>query len=321
MRAGLEILAVVAGTALIVFGAETFAEHLSAASARLGVTMFALAVLLAGAEPEELATTVTASLRHSPGIAYGDVIGANIAMCLVALGLAATLTPLPFGRTVLRYGLLGVPLGAIAAALAWGGRLSRGEGGLLIALYLIYVSVIWIAERKPPVLGEAAELEEATERLSGQGPQIRSRLGRDLVLVLIGVSATVVGAVLLVDGVRSLTHVESTQTRLGLILVGFATAFELVVLAWSSARRGISEAVVAGVIGSFAYNVTMSLGAGALVRPLRLTNPVQLHGPWIAMLASLTVILLIAAPARRLPKRAGWLLLTSYPVVAWLVLG
>jgi cation:H+ antiporter len=135
------------------------------------------------------------------------------------------------------------------------------------------------------------------------------------------VSATVVGAVLLVDGVRDLTHVQSIQTRLGLILVGFATAFELVVLAWSSARRGISEAVVAGVIGSFAYNVTMSLGAGALVRPLHITDPVQLHGPWIAMLASLTAVLLIAAPTRRLPRQAGWLLLAAYPVVAWLVLG
>lgn len=95
----LQVLAVLVGVGLIVLGAETFAENLSGASARLGVTAFALAVLLAGAEPEELATTVTASLRHSPGIAYGDVVGANIAMCLVALGLAATLTPLPIGRS------------------------------------------------------------------------------------------------------------------------------------------------------------------------------------------------------------------------------
>src|SRR5579872_1565905 len=104
MHLAVQIGIVLVGTVLIVVGAETFAEHLSAASARLGVSAFALAVLLAGAEPEELATTVTASLRHSPAIAYGDVIGANVAMCLVALGLAATLTPLPFGRTVWRYG-------------------------------------------------------------------------------------------------------------------------------------------------------------------------------------------------------------------------
>jgi len=33
----------------------------------------AFAILLAGAEPEELATVVTASLRYSNGIALGDI--------------------------------------------------------------------------------------------------------------------------------------------------------------------------------------------------------------------------------------------------------
>jgi cation:H+ antiporter len=319
MHLALRVLGVVVGTGLIVFGAETFAEHLSSASARLGVTVFALAVLLAGAEPEELATTVTASLRHAPAIAYGDAIGANIAMCLVALGLAATLTPLPFGPSVRRYGALGLPLGVLAAGLAWGGRLSRWQGGLLMALYVGYVGVIWVAERRPPTLGETAELAEAGEHASESSGR-RPRVGRELALVIVGVGATVGGAVLLVDGVRGLTHVEATQTRLGLILVGFATAFELVVLAWSAARRDISEAVVAGVIGSFAYNVTMSIGAGAVARPLRVANASQLHGPWIAMIAALAVVLLLATPRRRLARPTGALLLTSYPLVAWLVL-
>jgi len=61
------------------------------------------------------------------------------------------------------------------------------------------------------------------------------------------------------------TDVESDQARLSLTVVGFATAFELVVLAWSSARRGISDAVVAAVIGSYAYNATMTLGAAAVI--------------------------------------------------------
>ncbi|MHB1923986.1 MAG: sodium:calcium antiporter [Acidimicrobiales bacterium] len=319
MHLAVELVSILAGVGLIVFGAETFAEHLSAASARLGVTTFALAVLLAGAEPEELATTVTASLRHSAAIAYGDVIGANIAMCLVALGVGAVIAPLPFRGSALRYGLLGLPLGAVAAGLAWRGHLARWEGGLLVGLYVAYVGTIWITERRPPSLGEAAELDEAIEALGEGGTP--SRLGREMGLVLLGVAATIGGAVLLVDGAKGLTHVESTQTRLGLILVGFATAFELVVLAWSSARRGISEAVVAGVVGSFAYNVTMSLGAGALARPLRITNPTQLHGPWVAMVVCLAVVLALAGLLRRLPRPVGGALLIAYPLVAWLVLG
>ena len=90
------LLAFVAGVALIVRGSETFAEHLGTASARLGLSSLALALLLAGAEPEELATVIAAALHGSPGIAYGDLIGANVAMCLVALGVGAVIAPLPF---------------------------------------------------------------------------------------------------------------------------------------------------------------------------------------------------------------------------------
>ncbi len=318
MHTALQVLAVLAGVALVVLGAETFAENLSAASARLGVTTFALAVLLAGAEPEELATTVTASLRHAPGIAYGDVIGANIAMCLVALGLAAVIAPLPFGPSARRYGLLGLPLGGLAAVLAWGGHLARWEGGVLLGAYGAFVAIIWVTERRPPALGEAGEVLQARERAQAAGG--RSRLGREMALVLVGVAATVGGAVVLVEGVRGITAVQSTQTALGLVLVGFATAFELVVLAWSAARRGLGDTVVAGVVGSFAYNVTVSLGAGALARPLRIDDAAQLHGPWLAMLAGLAAVLLLALPARRLSRRSGALLLGGYPLIAWLVL-
>ena len=71
------LLAFAVGVIMIVWGAEAFAEHLGRASVRLGVSSFALALLLAGAEPEELATAVAASLRGSPGIALGDVVDAT----------------------------------------------------------------------------------------------------------------------------------------------------------------------------------------------------------------------------------------------------
>jgi len=78
------------------------------------------------------------------------------------------------------------------------------------------------------------------------------------------------GALILVEAVQRITHVKATQTVLGLTLVGFATGFELLVLAWSAARHGASEAAIAGVVGPFAYNVTVATGAAALVRPLAL---------------------------------------------------
>lgn len=87
-------LLVILGVALIVWGVEVFAKHLGSA--------------------EELATGVTASLRGVPVIAFGDVIGANIAICLVALGAGAWVTPLPFSRRVMRYALSDLPIGVLA---------------------------------------------------------------------------------------------------------------------------------------------------------------------------------------------------------------
>jgi len=300
-----DVIALLGGVAVIVWGAETFAEHLASAAARLGVTSFALALLLAGAEPEELATAVAATLRDSPGIAFGDVIGANAAICLVALGVGAVIAPLPFGPRVRRYALFGLPVGAVAVASVWDGRVGRPEGAMLVGLYIAYVAAIWIAERRPPALGETAELEEAHES--------SRRVGRELLLVLAGLAAMVAGASLLVEGVRGLAQADDTQARLSLTVVGFATAFELVVLAWSATRRGISDAVVAAVVGSFAYNATMTLGAAALVRPLRIADAGPIRLPAVAMLAALALPILLAQRHRRLTRGSGVLLLAAYP--------
>ena len=306
------IALIVVGTGAIVWGAETFAEHLADASKRLGVTAFALALLLAGAEPEELATVVTASARGVDGVAFGDVIGANAAIVTIALGTGAFITVLPFGRSIRRYAVGGLATGFLGAALFWDGVVSRREGVILVAAYVVFVAVIWLLERRPPSLGEAGELDEAIDPTG--------RVGRDLGYVVLGLLALTLGSTALVEGVRRLTDVEATQTRLGLTVVGFATAFELVVLAFSASRHGITDAVVAGVIGSYAYNMTMSLGVGAIVAPIGISDPTLLHAPTLLMLALLAVPILLAARRGSLGRRESIALFLGYPlflIVAW----
>lgn len=297
---------IAAGTAAIVWGAELFAEHLAAASARLGFSAFALAVLLAGAEPEELATVIAASARGVDGVAFGDVIGANAAIATVALGVGALVTPMPFGRRTRRYGLGGLAAAALAGPILWDGRVGRMGGLVLVGGYVAFVASIWLAERQPPALGETAELEE-----EHAGTR---RVGWELVLVLVGAAALTAGSVALVEGVRGLSGVEETQTRLGLVVVGFATAFELVVLAWSAGRRGMTDAVVAGVVGSYAYNLTMSLGAGALVAPVSVSDASTLRTPFVAMAVLLAGALALSTRGDRLDRRSGWILVAAYPV-------
>ncbi|HWJ60348.1 MAG TPA: hypothetical protein VNS19_00135 [Acidimicrobiales bacterium] len=58
------------------------------------------------------------------------------AICLVAIGVGALLAPLPFSPRVRRYAWAGLPAGALAAALAWDGTVSRVEGAVLVVAYV-----------------------------------------------------------------------------------------------------------------------------------------------------------------------------------------
>jgi len=304
----LSVGAVVVATALIVWGSEQFAEHLAAAALAVGVSTFALAILLAGAEPEELATAVTASARDTPAVAFGDVVGANIAICLVALGVGALVAPLPFGPHVRPYSWFGLPIALVATTIVWDGRVGRLEGSLLVAMYGAYIAGIWRRERQPPALGETAGLTALPDG------RPRRAVGRELGLVLVGLGAMVLGAVILVEAVRRLSGAEDTQTVLGLTLVGFATSFELVVLAWSTARRGATEATIAAVVGSLTYNVTMTLGAAALVRPLPLAEASALRPGLVVMLVAIGLVSALGSRGAQLDRREGLALLGLYPV-------
>jgi hypothetical protein len=78
-------------------------------------------------------------------------------------------------------------------------------------------------------------------------------------------------------------------------------------------------AVVGGVIGSLADNVTTSLGADAIARPKYIRETTPLHQPRLATLARLVGWRCFAVPTGQLPPRAVWMELVCYPVTAWLV--
>lgn len=105
-------------------------------------------------------TAVIASVRHRPGLAAGDAIGANLTMLTLVLGLAALARPLPFGGRVRDYAVWSAAAGGLAAVLIATGNIGRWQGGLLLAAYLAGVALLWWREREPPAIGEATEASE-----------------------------------------------------------------------------------------------------------------------------------------------------------------
>lgn len=299
------------GAALLTAGAEGFAENVTAASSRLGISVLALGLLLAGAEPEEAVTAMLASGQGHPALAAGDAIGANLVILTLTLGLAALVTRLPVSRRAVEYGVASAVLGAVAWLLMRNGVLGRLEGLLLVLLYVGGVVWVWRREQEPPLIGEMAELGEK-HALQSSGPDSDTATGRALLWVLLGVLGMVLGGALAVRGAEGLVDVFHTgDSVIGLTVLALATSAEMVALVWAARRRGLTEVVVAGTVGAVAYNATVSLGLAALVNPLGLgRHNLVLHVA--AATAVLPLVLLLGYRAGVLSKWVGVLLVVGY---------
>jgi cation:H+ antiporter len=278
---GVLLLLLAAG--LLVAGAELFVDNAAAAAGRLGVTVLAVGILLAGAEPETMLT--------------------------VTLGLAALLRPVPVGHRVRVYAVLSSVAGAFALLTVLGGHVSRQEGALLVLAYAALVAVVWWRERQPPALGELAELEAADD--DGRGT------GVALLLAVVGIAVMAAGGKAAVDGAtRVVQSLGQSDTAIGLTVLALATTAELFALVLAAARRDLAEVAVAGVVGSAAYNATATLGVAALVHPLE-TGSVT--APAVAA-AVLPLAVLVLARGGVLRRPAGTLLVAAYVVFLVLVL-
>jgi cation:H+ antiporter len=309
------VVLLVAGAVLLTAGAEAFAEHITDAASRLGVSVLALGVLLAGAEPEEAVTAMLASGQGHPALAAGDAIGANLVILTVTVGLAALLAPLPVSRRVAQYAGAAAAAGLLAVVVMWNGVLGRGEGIVLVLAYVAGVIWVWRREKQPPVIGEMAEVAEEAE----QGEPHEAELSRALVLVLLGLLGMVAGGFLAVRGAEGLvTAFGATESVVGLTVLALATSAEMLALVVAAHRRGVTEIALAGAVGSVAYNATVSLGLAAVVNPLLLgrSTPVLTVG---VVTTVLPLLLLAGRRTGTLPRVLGLLLVAAYlGSTAWL---
>lgn len=292
---------------MLAAGAEAFAENATAAGRRLGVTTLAVGLVLAGAEPEELVTAAIAAVRHHPGIAIGDAVGADVTMLTLVLGLAALLAPLALGRRVRRYAAAAAVVTLAAGLALVTGRLTRVEGGLLVIAYVAIVAVVWRLERQPPAFGELADDEGETAR----------RPGLALAYVAGGVAVMTLGGRVAVAGAeRTAQALGRSDSAVGLTLVALATTAELLALVWAAARHHVTEVALAGVVGSAAYNATVTLGAAALIAPSRAAT-----GATTAAFVSAGLLAALALwPRPRLPRVAGAALVAGYLAYVVIVL-
>ncbi|MFC1868038.1 calcium/sodium antiporter [Thermodesulfobacteriota bacterium] len=103
-----QIILIVAGIAVVVFGAQVVVEFAVKIMKVLGVSekFIGLTIVAFGTSLPELATSVVAALRKEMDISIGNLVGSNVFNLLSVLGVASLVRPIPIPGGFFESGLI-----------------------------------------------------------------------------------------------------------------------------------------------------------------------------------------------------------------------
>ena len=128
------------GSNLTVDSAVNLARYVGVSERVIGLTIIAF-----GTSVPELVTCVIAALKKQSDIAIGNIIGSNIFNILFVLGIAGTISPIPFDPDFIFDSLLA--LGAVVLLMLFTykhRRLGRLAGISFVIIYAIYIASLVI---------------------------------------------------------------------------------------------------------------------------------------------------------------------------------
>ena len=272
------VLLSLAGLVGLAIGGELLVRGAVGIAQKLGVSTLFTGLVIVGAATSmpEMVASVQASLAGSPEIAWGNIVGSNLANTLLILGASALVTPIVLTGTGRRDAVvaLGVTL------LLWGIALTQVSGRWIGIALLggIVAYVVW-RYRNP---GAAVE-EDVTE-----GAQ---RIAVAVALFVGGLIVLVAGGDALVRGAIALATIfEVPETVIGLTVVAVGTSLPELAASIAAALRGKSALALGNVLGSNIYNVLLIGGATMTIAPIAL--PVGVAGVQMAFLTASAILLL-----------------------------
>jgi cation:H+ antiporter len=297
------------GTALLVVGADWFLDGAGDLARALGVSALVLGVLLAGLEPEEMLTAAIASARGAPTLAVGNVIGTNVTIITAALGLSALIFPLVIDRSVRRQALLATLVSILPMVLLFFGVVTHGEGILLLVVFVGYTFFLFRTDQEAVKRLAASEGDD-----EDQEKHARPRLhGKPILLTVGGLAAMAVGGPAIVEGALRLTRsIGLSQGAVGATIVSLGTGAEMIALGVSAARKQRSDILVGGILGSFAYNLLVTLGLAATIHALPVDRSEIFFAVPIMVIVHLVLLALIWYG--KITRRVGGLLVGAYIV-------
>jgi len=280
------IMLVIAGLALLTWGADRFVHGAASAARNLGIApvLIGLTIVAFATSAPEILVSIVASSQHQPGLAVGNAIGSNIVNIGLVLGLTALIRPIKIESATLRRempALLAVTL--LTVSLFLDSFLSRIDG--IVMLTGLAIVMLWLvrlglrsAANDPIKMDYEAEIPSDV------------RMPVAVTWLIIGLGALLIGAELLVNGAVGIARLlDVSDVVIGIIVVAFGTSLPELAVSLASALKGEYGLAIGNIVGSNIFNLLAVIGIAATIAPSPLPPSVlSLH---IFVMVAFTLVL------------------------------
>lgn len=307
----LQIVILIVGLALIVFGADWLVDGASAIARRLGVSEFVIGLTIVGfgTSCPELVVSLTGALQGNADISIGNVFGSNIFNTLLILGMTAVISPVSVTASNKRRDIP-ITLAVTVLLLLCGmshslfgigaaDSLSRLEGIVFLLVFALYIYSCFKFD-------DGAGTDEA------EGIGISS-IWLAVLLAAAGLAGLIVGGRLFVDSAVTIARMLDVSDKFiaVTILAGGTSLPELATCIVAAAKKK-GQLALGNVLGSNVFNILLILGCSAAVTPLSFAGM-----SWIdctALLCSALLVLACTFTGRRdrMDRWEGMVLLVAF---------
>jgi len=265
-------LLLVTGIALLLGGGTMLVQGASRIASGFGVSpmIVGLTVVSFGTSSPELVVTIVGALDGQSDIAFGNIVGSNIANLGLVLGAAALIAPITLhGQLILRELPLLLLATCVLVILALDQLLrsstaviDRADGLVLLCLFTIFIYVSVrdvIRQRKDPLLLGARLVPLPTSL---------SVTRKDWALVGGGMLGLAIGGHLTIThGALLAEQIGLSKTAVGLVIIAVGTSLPELITSLIAALRNESDISVGNVVGSNIFNSLLVLPVGAIIAP------------------------------------------------------
>lgn len=281
------------GFVMLVKGGNWFVDGAVGIAHRFNLPEFLIGAIIVsiGTTLPEVMVSAQAALQGNAGISYGNAIGSIICNTSLIAAITIVVRPGPVNTESLRlpatYFMIAV-ISYITAVLAKG-RFFRGDGIMLLAIFVLYMVISAIYMKKHPE-ETANGKKEDTE---GQGGHC---FIRDIVSLVVGAAAIAFGANLLVgNGSLIAQALGVPDSVIGLTMIALGTSLPELVTAITSLTKGHGALSLGNIIGANLFNLVLVSGTAITINPFVVPAEKTIMGINSSFVVDMPVMLVVMA--------------------------